>query len=395
MKDKLGFLEGIRGWAALIVVAHHFVLLFYPALCSGDLIQVHVSSGNLEHFIAKSPLNILYSGNFAVCIFFVLSGFVLSYKYFKTDNASILVEYSLKRYFRLLPPVLLSVIIGYLVLKFPCYDLNAVNAVTKSGDWLTQMNSTTPSIMGAMYNAFIDSFINGVNTYSPVLWTMNIELLGSLLLFAVLYVAHFFEQKASILCIVMIVLVFGQLYYYSAFLAGSLLCLHYTKQNAINNAKRWWGSILLLAGGIYFGSYPAAWKYVNESIYAPVTFKSIDLYSFYHVLGSALIILAVLKMNWAMRLLSGRIAAFLGKISFSVYLVHLFIIMCLTTNLFLYFQPSMTYKLAVIYSILISLPVIFATSWLIYKCVDLPAVNLSGKMVVYFKRKWKFKAVNE
>ena len=77
---KVKYLEGIRGFAAFIVVIFHFIGNFHPASIYGTS-NTHVK-GNVEHLFAMTPLNVLYSGSLAVCIFFVLSGFVLSMKFF-------------------------------------------------------------------------------------------------------------------------------------------------------------------------------------------------------------------------------------------------------------------------------------------------------------------------
>ena len=78
---KIKYLNGLRGVAAFQVVIHHFILAFYPALFSGPDIQTHMAGG-IEVSASGSVFNLLWDGNFAVCIFFILSGFVLSHKFF-------------------------------------------------------------------------------------------------------------------------------------------------------------------------------------------------------------------------------------------------------------------------------------------------------------------------
>ena len=94
--NKLKFLDGVRGLAALIVVIHHYILAFFPAMFFGNSKINHFAG---EHEYSTSPLQLFYNGSFAVCIFFVLSGFVLSIKYLQTQDNKLLGEYALKRYF--------------------------------------------------------------------------------------------------------------------------------------------------------------------------------------------------------------------------------------------------------------------------------------------------------
>lgn len=88
-KDKIKYIEGIRGLAAIIVVLHHYTLAFYPALNFGDSNQTNFGNGSLELLFANTPLNLIYNGGFAVSVFFILSGFVLSNAYHQSQNAHI------------------------------------------------------------------------------------------------------------------------------------------------------------------------------------------------------------------------------------------------------------------------------------------------------------------
>ena len=69
-------LDGIRGVAAAMVVAHHL------ALCGGWMSdpfaeQPAISSG-FERVMTYTPLHLLWAGGEAVFVFFVLSGYVLA-----------------------------------------------------------------------------------------------------------------------------------------------------------------------------------------------------------------------------------------------------------------------------------------------------------------------------
>jgi len=114
---KIQYLDGLRGLAALVVVFHHFILAFYPALFLGRNAATHLKDGT-EAFISGSAMNIFYGGNFMVAIFFVLSGFVLSHKFFLKKDYEILTQGAVKRYIRLVIPVALSIFIAFFLLNF-------------------------------------------------------------------------------------------------------------------------------------------------------------------------------------------------------------------------------------------------------------------------------------
>src|SRR5208282_6448472 len=96
---KLHYLQGLRGIAALTVAVHHYFCAFYPATVFGT----GPRHGNWEELFWRSPLGIFSSGISPVCIFFILSGFVLSLPFFGEGamDAQRLIGAILKRPVRL------------------------------------------------------------------------------------------------------------------------------------------------------------------------------------------------------------------------------------------------------------------------------------------------------
>lgn len=74
MNKKLGYLEGIRGIAALIVVIWHYVLYFYSPLANtGDMsfkeFFNYTSYEQLLMLAAKTPLCLFFHGQASVRLF--------------------------------------------------------------------------------------------------------------------------------------------------------------------------------------------------------------------------------------------------------------------------------------------------------------------------------------
>lgn len=157
--QKIKYLNGIRGLAALFVVANHFVVAFYPALYNSDINQIHTASA-VELLIAKSPLNLFYNGNFAVCIFFILSGYVLSNKYFSTMDNEVLVASAVKRYFRLLVPVFVTVLLVFFLMKISFFFNNKAGALSFSDWWLGSFWNFEPTLLHTLQNAVFDVFLS-------------------------------------------------------------------------------------------------------------------------------------------------------------------------------------------------------------------------------------------
>jgi len=67
---KLDYIDGLKGIGALMVYLCHFVFAFYYAAYSLNPEHAHTDRA-LEVVIGKTPLNLIYSGNAAVCLFLV------------------------------------------------------------------------------------------------------------------------------------------------------------------------------------------------------------------------------------------------------------------------------------------------------------------------------------
>lgn len=382
-KHKLKYIEGIRGLAAFIVVFHHYTLAFYPALNYGENNQTHFGNGNIELLIARSPLNLLYNGGFAVCIFFILSGYVLSNSYHKTQNTIILTHYSIKRYFRLLVPVSVTIILAYLFIKLRFMSNVDLGTITKGGDWLAGSFTQTGGIFDVIKNVFIDVFFFKDNKYNPVLWTMTYELLGSLLLFSFLLIIHPLKHKTKLYVALILILFITQNNFYAAFILGALLNKYIIQKQQTTVFFPKWLLALCFITGLFFSSYPMC-NDISKTMYQFITLPFLINYEFYHVIGSFIVMFVILHSTILKAILSSRIFSFIGKISFSFYLLHFIILCSFSCYLFKIFYPMYNYNTSVLLAFLCSLPVMIGTSILYYQWIDRAGIKFSEKVLSVF-----------
>jgi peptidoglycan/LPS O-acetylase OafA/YrhL len=373
---KLTYLEGLRGIAALVVVFHHLVLMFYPALNFGE------ETNSISKFIATSPFNIFYNGDFAVCLFFVLSGYVLSYKYILSNDPQVLVGYAIKRYFRLLPLIAASIIFSVIFIRLNLIQTSELNTITGSGDWLLDLFKADTSFIAVIKNIFYGVLFLGDNQYNSVLWSMKLEFIGSMLLFGFLLIGHKLKPKWILFSIAFILAFYLGYYYYIAFIFGYGLC--YLDQNKKLNISSVPLKLILLVIAIMCCSFPAAWQYWDTSVYGFMHFMAIDLYTFYHVLGSGILLLLIIQHQPSINFLSSKPIMFLGKISFPMYLFHVLILVLVTNPLFRSLFPLIGYNFAFIVSVIFTLPIIAGVSYMANQLIDKPALKFANKIESWF-----------
>ena len=222
-ESKIKYLEGLRGLAAFVVVIHHFIVGFMPALHYHELNTRHFENTKAELVIANSPLAILYSGNLAVCIFFVLSGYVLTKKYFDTGERKFLVGMMVKRYSRLMIPVGVSSLLIYLVMQID-YVIPWYKYCFTYSPWLCNLWPTDGDWLHFLKTTFIRVPLTGADDYNTVLWTMQYEFLGSigLGLCCLMIIPKYKWTDWFFLAVIIVLFYFGQ-FYYIGFLTGALL----------------------------------------------------------------------------------------------------------------------------------------------------------------------------
>ena len=170
-------LEGLRGVAAMSVVFSHCVFSFYPFLQTGDPIDLR---SRFEPMVLNGGGRVFYNGTFAVGVFFVMSGYVLTRRFMLDGDQRSLQEGASKRYFRLGPPVLASVLLCCSLMMAGLYPANVELR------FLADAYRTPPSWLEALQDGLYRSLVFGNSTYNYVLWTIRSEFVGSLMLFAFL-----------------------------------------------------------------------------------------------------------------------------------------------------------------------------------------------------------------
>ena len=248
-------------------------------------------------------------------IFFVLSGYVLTIPFFSkvTDSQIILEKRLWGRYLRLNIPIAVSIFVSYIVYILGLYSNIQAAEISGSVNWLKNFFPHGITALNAAKEAIYESILFGKVTLVPPLWTLKIEFIGSL------YVLLFYIAKPKEAVFIPLIMVFCLVYaihlqdsiYYFAIFAGSIL-------SYFKNIKRYRFIVFVL--GFYFGGFQfnsIAYDYLPN-----LSFLSVDIWerkTFYNAIGAVLITLSVIE-GFGSKIFESRLAQFLGRISFSIYL---------------------------------------------------------------------------
>lgn len=384
-KEKILYLEGLRGLAMTMVVLNHFAAVFYPAIIFGKKAASH---NFFELLIYETPMNIFFSGIFALSIFFLLSGYFLSYKYFKFHQREPIISSMIKRYLRLVIPILVSMLIAYTFLKLGLFYNHSVASLTGSSMWFANFWSFEANILNAaLEGLFFTSIFKGNSTYNPVLWMMGYEFAGSLLVYITLILFKFSRNKV----IVYFLLIFiTWKSYLLAFVLGVLIC-DLEHRSIINIFKYRYKiiGVLLLVLAVYFGSFPIA--STKDTIY---DFIKIPLLSddenviLFHTVAACLVFLAIKSLDKFKRLLGMFIFRFLGGISFSVFFLHLIIIGSFSSYLFKIFIKFLSYNQSVLITFLVTFPAILVISYFFNKYITLNSLRIANAVKSFVSTKY-------
>jgi peptidoglycan/LPS O-acetylase OafA/YrhL len=365
-----GRLEAMRGIAALgVAICHSFIWLpVYGVDTAGHTLwQVH----GIQATVSRSIMAIT-NGSAAVDIFFVLSGFVLALSLEgKSISLGEWARFSLKRLFRIVPALLVSFAFIGCLLQLRL----ALHLFPAGVDWYDGWKFTFLTFRWLMNNVlFIASDLN------PPSWTLRVEVMVALIFPAAVLLARRLGPLVNILlCVILAVSVnfafppegrrvwfyFGFLFFMGiiAFMYGQALVKllgRHIRLLALGSL-----ALILVPGSITLLHYLAA----DISIGLGAAGLIVVLSSDNAVRGSA----------W----LDTTLPRFLGRISFSFYLLHypiLYAVVLWLTNrvgseVTARYPTPLCAACAVV-----SLAICIPLSWAMYSTIERPFTTLGRRL---------------
>lgn len=332
-QQKVVPLECLRGIAALVVVVNHIILGFAPGLITAT------DTDDYGLFFGGLTFVTLGGAGGAVAFFFVLSGFVLPMPYLRRRDMDGTVRALIKRWPRLAGPCVLTLIFAWLLYALDLYSFEQAGKITgtawlQNGGSADPLPSFVPSFAGAVSQGAFWTFFRGDNFYNTSLWTMRIELIGSVLALGLAPVFAGIRRSGVLFCLAAILMItLHKLdFHLNEFIVGMVL-VWMIQNNKIPRIPLPVAGGMVLAGLILLG-FPVDGPHGPYRFMQPFFPGRSSLPHLWDI-GAVLVITAVLRCAALGDTLNGTAARWLGRLSFPIYLLHVPILCSLGAAVFI------------------------------------------------------------
>ncbi len=323
-------LDGLRGVAALVVVFNHYMQVVPELLRQGvQLRQLATLQAWLSPWtwLRFTPVRLLFNGQAAVVLFFVLSGFVLA---LPSGSQSSYRSFVLKRVFRVYMPFAVTILVVALA-----WRLAPTGPAPAASRWANMLRVLPgqPTLMGTLaMTGEPDAVI-----LDPVMWTLVHEMRVSLLLpllFAAMRMLG--TARPLLLCLAISVAAsvgmtesvsgswFATGHFLWLFALGGAMAFHrdrITRAMAALGTRRGWVIWLAWAGSLMVTPDRVWWDFVLG-------------------LSAAAAIVLLLPRGRAVAVLESTAPRWLGRVSYSLYLTHLpLLLIAITAGVALPYLP--------------------------------------------------------
>lgn len=341
--SSTAYLDGLRGFAALMVYILHHQLWSHESLKIDSIIENAFGYNRQYYFAALPGVRTFFSGgHLAVAIFFVISGYVLSAKPLKLMRQGEMVKLGdnlssalFRRWLRLYIPVIMTTFV-WMLLNWCIRDLSIHRPESRLVDefcsWFVELKEFT-----FIFRAGGEPWF----TWNFHVWTIPLEFKGSIVVYTALMAFSRCTKSMRLWSTAGLVFYFLYIcdgWYLASFVAGMLLCdLELLAEendlpNFFHRFETYKNSIFigLFVAGIYLGGVPAFSQEMSILRESPGWYllsflkpQAVYMYKQFYLFWAGLfIVAAVPRITWLKTFFESEFNQYLGRVSYAFYLVH-------------------------------------------------------------------------
>lgn len=396
---NLRFVDGARGLMSLIILVHHFCR---PYLLP-EMDYAYGLSDTRTSFLQLPLARLLYSGFPIVAMFFLLSGFVLSYRplalqCLQPEDAvtaelfACLSSVAFRRGIRLFLPAMITTFVTMCTVY---WIPQACQEPPRLDSFRAQVIDWKEFICGDLLNVWSAAHRESATyRYDPNLWTITPEFTCSmLLLLSHLVMIRKARLVRLIFWTVCSIHTFRQgLFGVGLFHTGALIAdLTFSTNERSRHLARpeyattiW--TIVFLSGG-FLASYPEQ-RATDTFVYSWLPLfgsHHYDEYVCWQMTGATLMMLSLAAERGLQKLFEMPVLEHFGRLSYAVYLCHGLVLRLLQPRLisilasrFGPVEKPNTFNLLCAFTVLF--PVVWALAWLFWRLVDEPTARYARRL---------------
>ena len=337
------YLDGLRGFAAFLVYWHHHELWAHVPLQTTSMESSYGYNG-FRFFVTLPGVRTLFNGgHFAVAAFFVISGYVLSAKPISLIHAGEQAKLAdnlssalFRRWLRLFIPIISTTFVFMTIVHALDLQTDGIKPhTTYSGAmwaWYTEIKNFT-----FIFNSGSVPWLS----YNFHLWSIPVEFKGSIVIYTSLLAFSRCGRNARLCC--QAGLIFYFLYivdgWYCALFAAGMMLNDLEQLAAKDELPSFFAQFrphkklifyTMFASAVYLGGCPGHNDQVEELRKNPgwywLSFLKpqavFDPKWFFLFWAAVFLVASTPHIHWLKRFFETRFCQYLGRVSFSLYLVH-------------------------------------------------------------------------
>ena len=361
------YIDGLKLIMCYMIMLIHFAIAYFPVGFIGYG-STYQPEERIPAFFAGLPYSIYTNSPFPLHVFFALVALLPTIAFYRSQQPyPSLQRQAIKRYFRFLLPVGVAILGTSLLHSTGLLDFKSLASLTNS-PWCLAIEPQPVTTSILLYQSFIQCYFENCSNILTVMWCMYIIFLGSMLTLALLALFGSSPfRKWLYLASIPLLLAYPT---YAAFIVG-IACgdfyVHKFPQISLSPCQRGCLSWLLLGLSIIIG-------YMPDFLFPkPIT-------PFYaYAVASGLIILSLMFNSFLQGILSRPFLVHHAQYSFSVLLVHIWVLVGFSQSIYQQLQSlAHNHLLSFTLCFIICMVITHLLAMVFYQLFEKPSQNLAN-----------------